>query len=57
MPIRLPYSSASPFGLHSHHPAFGLSSGSGAPPQSPAASPERTNSAASGEARCQASVG
>ena len=51
-PIRLP-SSAQPFGTQSEWPAFGMSSGSGAPPQSPADSPARSNSsAASGESRC-----
>lgn len=49
-PIRLPSSAAKPFGAQSEWPAFGMSSGSGAPPQSPAASPARsTGSAASGE--------
>ena len=43
-PIRLPSSAAQPFGTQSEWPAFGLSSGSGAPPQSPAASFARTNS-------------
>ena len=52
-PIRLPGSAAKPFGAQSEWPAFGMMrSGSGAPPQSPAASPARSNgSAASGESR------
>ncbi len=57
-PIRLPYSPAKPFGTLSSWPAFGSpSAGLGAPPQSPVASPARSNSsAASGERRAAAAL-